>query len=218
MARGSLNARQRRFVLAFVVSGNAAQAAREAGYSLRTADRQGHDLLKNPEIAAEIARRQGKLATKLEISAENLVFAMARVAHADPRRLFDQRGKLLPIAALDDDTAFAIEAIEVTTNKAGETVTKVKLSNRNQGQANLARALGLRGFRPSALDLPPPDPGPNAEARTQLADLLTDMDSDDLVAFRQVVERLKAAEQKRLAQTIEGEGEEQDDDEGESEG
>jgi hypothetical protein len=127
----------------------------------------------------------------------------------------------VPIQSLPDDIAMAISGIDVVERmgKGGiETVVKkIRIERRTEALHLLAKALGLRGFRPSALDLPPPDPGPNAEARTQLADLLTDMDSDDLVAFRQVVERLKAAERKRLAQTIEGEGEEQDDEAGDGE-
>jgi phage terminase small subunit len=209
-----LSGRQLRFVLAVVGGSSLVEAARTAGYSERTADRQGHRLLKNADIRAEIAKRQGRLAKRLEISTENLVFGMARIAHVDPRRLFDHDGKLLPITELDDDTAFAIEAVEVVTNKAGETVTKVKFSNRNQAQANLARALGLRGFRPGALDLPPPpDLSPVTEARTALADLLTDASPEQLQKFRETVNVLKELERHKVAQTIDGEAEEEPDDE-----
>lgn len=52
----TLSAKQEMFVLAYVgrASFNAAEAARQAGYSARTADRQGSRLLKNAEISARV--------------------------------------------------------------------------------------------------------------------------------------------------------------------
>ena len=214
MAR-ELNARQRKFVLVFVKTGNASVAAREAGYSQRTADRQGHYLLKNPEIAAEIAKRQGRLAIRMEISTERLVVEMARLAFADPRKLVGPDGMLRAIADLDDDTAAAISSLEITSRPMKnaplgyvETVTKVRLHGKNGAIQNLARALGLRGFRPSALDLPPPDTSPAAAARTRVADLLGDATPEQLADIRKTVDSLKQIEQQRMARTVDGEAEE----------
>ena len=66
----ALNAKQQRFVDEYVQDMNASQAALRAGYSPKTADRQGHRLLKNAEIAAEIARKQAETAEKLQLSHE----------------------------------------------------------------------------------------------------------------------------------------------------
>lgn len=49
-----LNRRQELFCQAFAAGGNAAAAAREAGYSVKAADRIGERLLRNVEIAARI--------------------------------------------------------------------------------------------------------------------------------------------------------------------
>lgn len=57
-----MNDRQRRFAEAFATCGNAAQAAREAGYSERTARSQGQRLLTNVDIAAHIRRLQDEAA------------------------------------------------------------------------------------------------------------------------------------------------------------
>lgn len=56
-----LNDKQRAFVEAYVRSWNATQAAIAAGYSEKTAGSQGHELLKKPEIDAEIKRRLEEL-------------------------------------------------------------------------------------------------------------------------------------------------------------
>lgn len=57
-----MNDRQRRFAEAFAACGNAAQAAREAGYSDRTSRSQGQRLLTNVDIAAYIRRLQDEAA------------------------------------------------------------------------------------------------------------------------------------------------------------
>lgn len=57
-----MNDRQRRFAEAFAACGNAAQAARAAGYSERTARSQGQRLLTNVDIASYIRRLQDEAA------------------------------------------------------------------------------------------------------------------------------------------------------------
>lgn len=52
-----LTMKQRRFIEAYLISGNATAAAKAAGYSERTAAEQGHDNLRKPHIAAVIKRR-----------------------------------------------------------------------------------------------------------------------------------------------------------------
>lgn len=65
-----LTERQRRFVEAYVASGNVSKAAIEAGYSARTAGAAGCRLLKTVKVAEAIAEKQRKIAEKLEITHE----------------------------------------------------------------------------------------------------------------------------------------------------
>jgi hypothetical protein len=143
------------FIVAFVSNGgNGRQAAIEAGYSENAAEQQASRLLRYAKVAAEIAKRRGRLIAKHEINASTLVVAMASVAYADPRRLVDSSGKLKPLHELDDGMAAAVASVKVrrvASAKEGETesVIEYKLSDRNAGQTNLARALGVvRDGRP----------------------------------------------------------------------
>jgi phage terminase small subunit len=145
-----LTPRQQLFVLSYVAAPNAAAAARAAGYSEKTAKQQGARLLTNANVAAEIGRRQAEVSSELEITAENVLLSMARVAFVDPRRLFDEDGGLKPVRELDDNMAGAISSIEVITRparggKPGEVehVRKIRFSSRTEAQANLARYFGL---------------------------------------------------------------------------
>lgn len=58
MADGKLTDKQQRFVEAF--DGNATQAAIVAGYSAKSAEKLGHDLLKIPKVAQAIKKREDR--------------------------------------------------------------------------------------------------------------------------------------------------------------
>lgn len=59
-----LTAKQQRFVEEYAVDLNAAAAARRAGYSLRTAEWQGPQLLRKTHVAAAIATERARLAER----------------------------------------------------------------------------------------------------------------------------------------------------------
>lgn len=84
MSKGKLTAKQERFVAEYLIDLNATQAAIRAGYSAKTAGSQAHDLLKKPEIASEIAKRQVKVADKLDLSAERVLRELEYLAFYDP--------------------------------------------------------------------------------------------------------------------------------------
>ncbi len=69
-----MNERQRRFAEAFAACGNAAQAAREAGYAEKTARSQGQRLLTNVDILRYVREIQdqaaaGRIASMLQVKA-----------------------------------------------------------------------------------------------------------------------------------------------------
>jgi len=83
-----LNPKQKAFVEHYLRNGgNATQAALAAGYSERTSHVQGHALLKNPKVAAELATRQGKAVAKLEATTDDIIAARVRRAFFDPGEL-----------------------------------------------------------------------------------------------------------------------------------
>lgn len=69
----SLTARQLAFVDAYSIDGNAARAARAAGYAEGSAKVMACRLTKDNRIAAEIAKRRAANAEKLEISKEQVL-------------------------------------------------------------------------------------------------------------------------------------------------
>ena len=111
MAKG-LTARQARFVAEYIVSLNATNAAIKSGYSEKSAMAQGSQQLMNPKVRAEIAKKTGKVFTKLEISAERVLEEIAKLAFFDPRKLFESDGSPKQLHELDDETAMAVAGFE----------------------------------------------------------------------------------------------------------
>lgn len=109
---GGLSHMQRQFVDEYLIDLNASKAALRAGYSPKTAERIGSELVRHPKILAEIEKAMEKRAARTNITADRILQELARVAFFDIRRLYDKDGNLKKPADLDDETAAALSALE----------------------------------------------------------------------------------------------------------
>lgn len=134
--RETLNERQERFAEGIARGLPAGRAAREAGYASASAYSQGHELLKNPKIAARVATlREGRL-KGYALTAARIDQERARIAKLDPRKLVDEEtGERIPLHELDEDTARAIAGV------------KFKIAKVVRGKNAKAAAIGL-GLEP----------------------------------------------------------------------
>jgi phage terminase small subunit len=85
--------KQERFVKEYLIDLNATQAATRAGYSAKTADRQGYRLLRNAEIDAAVTEGRMKLAAKLEVTVERIVAELAKIGLWEHGRLHPDPGR-----------------------------------------------------------------------------------------------------------------------------
>lgn len=146
-----MTAKQERFVAEYLIDLNATQAAVRAGYSAKSADKQGYKMLCHPAIAAALSAKQGQRLKRLEITADRVLEEIAKVAFLDPRKLFTSDGSLVPIHELDDDTAANIAGLEVNELFEGEgdqkhafgLLKKIKLSDKLRGLEMLGKHLKL---------------------------------------------------------------------------
>ena len=144
-----LNLRQNLFKTEYLKDLNATQAAIRAGYSDKTAGQIGERLLRNVEIAAAVQEAMDKRANKLEISADNVLQEIAKLAFHDPRKFFDDDGRLRPISELDDNTAACIAGIETMHKIIGDekdgcvVITKIKIADKGANLERLGRHLKL---------------------------------------------------------------------------
>lgn len=151
-----LTAKQQRFVKEYLVDLNATKACIRAGYSVKSADKIGSQLLGKSGVAAAIAAAQEKLAKKLEITQERVLREYAKLAFSDIRNVvrwgesvmvkMEDDGEvvvrntlaLVSSSDIDDDTAAAVE--EVSEGKTG---LKVKMHDKARALDALAKHLGL---------------------------------------------------------------------------
>jgi phage terminase small subunit len=88
MARKTkLNEQQRLFVKYYIVTLNAAESARRAGYSVKTARQMGYELLTRPYIVDAIEKGVEKRMEKADISAERILEELASIAFLTPEQL-----------------------------------------------------------------------------------------------------------------------------------
>lgn len=101
------------FVDEYLKDLNAHQAALRAGYSPKSAQRIGLELLAKTHVAAAIAQAQRDRSQRTQIDADRVLRELARLAFVDIRRLYDDAGRLKRPGDLDDDTAAALASVEI---------------------------------------------------------------------------------------------------------
>lgn len=112
-----LSIAQRRFVEAYVDCLNASEAARRAGYSVKTAGFQGSALLKRPQIRQAIA---DLVADRAEVTRSLLIEELSAVAMTNAGELFswDQGEELREV--LDDGSVVIREVAKVHLRSSKE--------------------------------------------------------------------------------------------------
>ena len=142
----ALTAKQQVFVQEYLVDLNATQAAIRAGYSKRTAEWIGPQLLGKTHVAEAVQGAMAKREDRTEITQDRVLKEYAKLAFLDPRRFYDDDGQLLQVHELPEDVAAALSSMEVVTERAGElelAVRKIKFSDKKAALDSIARHLGM---------------------------------------------------------------------------
>jgi phage terminase small subunit len=95
--RMALTAKQHQFVREFLLDLNATQAAIRAGYSVRSAQEQGSQMLAHPEIKAAIDAAKLARSDRTEIDADWMLQRLVDEVEADLADLYDDNNDLKPI-------------------------------------------------------------------------------------------------------------------------
>jgi phage terminase small subunit len=111
-----LTPRAERFVVHYLISLNATDAAKKAGYSVRTARQQGARLLSNVSIAAAIKAGQATAAERAQIKVDDVVEELRKVAFcnmADYSRLIEG-GRVPDLSCATEEQMAVVSALDVT--------------------------------------------------------------------------------------------------------
>lgn len=93
----AMTPKQRRFVEEYLLDANATQAAIRAGYSQKTANEQGAQLLGKVHVRQAIDAAKIKRSDKLQVDAEWMLQRLVDEAEADLADLYTEAGDLKPV-------------------------------------------------------------------------------------------------------------------------
>jgi phage terminase small subunit len=139
----ALTPRQERFVAEYLIDLNATKAAIRAGYSAKTAEQGGAQLLRNIKVSAAIAGGIAKRAGKLEITAEKVlrdleevrVLAIKDGAYGPAAKAIELHGKHI---------GMFVERTENNTNLVvRDAVDRPERETREQWIARRSKELGI---------------------------------------------------------------------------
>lgn len=138
-SKASAEDKRKAFVEAYFANGgNGTQAAITAGFAEKSAGVAAARLLKDARVLTEIERRRIEIAANLELNTERTFKEVARIAYADPRRIMDEKGRILLPHELDAETAAAIASFEISFDgsikyKFWPKTTALDMANKIQG-------------------------------------------------------------------------------------
>lgn len=137
-----LSERQRRFCAEYLVDLNAFQAALRAGYSAATSKTASRWLEKR-KIQAHLALLRNAAAVETKVTPEMVISELAKLAFADPRKIFGDDGRLLPPSKWPDDVAAGVAGMDVLELDDGGVIRKVKRCDKTKALELLGRYLAL---------------------------------------------------------------------------
>ena len=146
--------KQKKFCDEYLIDFNATRAYKAAYPSCNkdeTARVNGSKLLTNTNIQEYIQERKEDLKKRVEVTQEDVINQLARIAFGDIRKLYNESGGLKNIQDIDDDTAAIITGIETTEEFDGfgqdrEQIgytKKIKMAEKTKALDLLGRYFGI---------------------------------------------------------------------------
>ena len=149
MADRPLTEKQKRFIEEYQIDGNAARAARAAGYAERYAGRNAHHVVTAPKVAAELELRRRERADRFDVTADGIVAKLATIGFANIADFVTPGPNGEPVFdvfSLDRERTAALSELDVVVpaSQEGGAAKRVKLRLPSQRAAltSLARLLG----------------------------------------------------------------------------
>ena len=124
---------------------NATQAAIRAGYSVKTADKQGYQLLEKTRVAEAISEKMAERSRRTGVNQDRVVMELAKIAFVNAADVIDSDDATIKAGATADDTA-AIQSVKVKVipTKEGEGVEReIRLNDKLKALELLGKHLGM---------------------------------------------------------------------------
>lgn len=145
----TLTAKQQRFVAEYLACLNAKEAATRAGYSPKTAEQQGYQLLQHPSVGAAVQAGKARQLETAELSAVRILEELRRLATVNIADFFDANGNIKPVQDWTREMGSCISSLEVVIQNVNagdgkqDWVHKLKLWPKVQSLELLAKHFAL---------------------------------------------------------------------------
>ncbi len=136
-----LTAKQQRFCDEYLIDLNATQAAIRAGYSVKTANEQGSQLLAKLSIQEVIGKEMAERSRRTGINQDRVVLELAKLAFVNIADVVDLENATVRQSATDDDLA-CIQSIKIKPSEFGEE-REIKLYDKKASLELLGKHLGM---------------------------------------------------------------------------
>jgi len=141
-----MNRRMQLFVNEYLITMNASEAARRAGYKPHYAGLRGYQLMRRLDVQVAIRDAMDARAKRTGIDADRVIDELASIAFADMRKILDwgkNRVRLRPASSLTAADRAAIKSISVRIGKRGCGHVRVRLHDKFAALLMLQRHLGM---------------------------------------------------------------------------
>lgn len=142
MAR--LSDKQQRFVDEYLIDLNATQAAIRAGYSPKTANEQGSQLLAKLSIQTEISKKMAERSRRTGVNQDRVVLELAKIAFVKMTDVVGPDGKIQDDASGDDLSCIESIRYKRSDTDTGSSVEReVRISPKIKALELLGKHLGM---------------------------------------------------------------------------
>jgi phage terminase small subunit len=195
----TLTAKQARFVEEYLIDMNATGAARRAGYSKKSAEDQGYDNLRKPEIQRAIAAARAQLSERCQVSLDDITRELMRMGFAnlaDFHGITSEGEPYIDLSACTREQLAALQdlSVEDYVEGRGEDArmvkrVRVKLADKRGSLGLLAELLGHGAKRKVEMSgsLKVED-----AKRDALAETIRRMETDDLRRYDELARQQDA--------------------------
>lgn len=140
-----LSPKQQLFADEYLIDLNATQAAIRAGYSPKTADVKGSQLLRIVKVRTHIEQKMAERSRRTGINQDRVLQELAKIAFVKATDLIDPKDASVLENASDDDLA-VIQSIKVKESwgeKGSSVEREIKLADKTRSLEMLGRHLGM---------------------------------------------------------------------------
>lgn len=139
-----LTEKQKRFVDEYLIDLNATQAAIRAGYSVKTANEQGSQLLAKLSIQQAIAEQMAERSKRTGVNQDRVVLELAKIAFVKMSDIVDGQGRIKSDASPDDLACIESVKYKSFENDTGSSEEReVKIASKLKALELLGKHLGM---------------------------------------------------------------------------